>query len=61
MTKKITVYLLARLREPSTIAGLGVLATLAGLPPGTVDLVAQIVGGVAGLVAIVKPDQVAPK
>ena len=49
-------FALARLREPSTLAGLAVLATLAGLPPGTVDLAAQVVGGVAGLVAILKAD-----
>lgn len=49
-------FALARLREPSTLAGLGVLATLFGLPPGTVDLAAQVVGGVAGLVAIFKPE-----
>jgi hypothetical protein len=56
MTKALK-YALARLREPSTIAGLGVLATLAGLPPGTVDLAAQVVAGLAGLVAVLKPEQ----
>lgn len=49
-------YILARLAEPSTLAGLGVLATLAGLPPGTVDLAAQVIGGLAGLVAILKAE-----
>mgnify|MGYP000945697274 CR=1 FL=1 len=55
--KKALFYALARLREPSTLAGLGVLATIAGLPPGTVDLTAQVVGGLAGLVAIAAPDK----
>jgi hypothetical protein len=57
--KTVLRFTLARLREPSTLAGLGVLATLFGLPPGTVDLAAQVVGGVAGIVAIVKPDALA--
>lgn len=50
--KKALLYALARLREPSTLAGIGVIATLAGMPPGTVDLATQAVAGVAGLVAI---------
>lgn len=54
--KQRLITTLARLREPSSLAGLAVLATLAGLPPGTVDLVAQVVGGVAGLVAILTPE-----
>jgi hypothetical protein len=48
--------LVKRLREPSTLAGLGVLATIAGMPPGTVDLAAQVIGGVAGLAAVVAPE-----
>jgi len=54
--KKLAAYLFARLKEPSTLAGLSVLATVAGLPPGTVDAAAQVVGGVAALAAILKPD-----
>ncbi|MDN3921501.1 hypothetical protein [Roseateles violae] len=54
--KPLIRFTLARLREPSTLASLAALATLFGLPPGTVDLAAQVVGGIAGLVAIVKPD-----
>ena len=49
-------FALARLREPSTIAGIGVLATIVGMPPGTVDLAAQVVGGLAGLAAIAAPE-----
>lgn len=45
-----------RLREPSTMAGLGALAVLFGMPPGTVELAYQVVGGVAGLAAIVIPE-----
>lgn len=41
-----------RLKEPSTWAGLSVLGVLFGLPPGTIDLAGQVVGGVAGLVAM---------
>lgn len=42
-----------RLREPSTWAGLSALGLVFGLPPGTVDLVGQVISGVAGLVAVV--------
>lgn len=45
-----------RLREPSTWAGLAALGLVFGLPPGTIELVGQIVGGVAGLAAIVLPE-----
>lgn len=44
--------ILERIKEPSTWAGLSVLGVVFGLPPGTIDLVGQIVGGVAGLAAI---------
>lgn len=51
-------FILSRLREPSTWAGLSVIATILGAPPGSVDLVHQIVAGVAGLVAIAAPEAV---
>lgn len=44
--------ILQRLREPSTWAGLSVLGIVFGLPPGTIELVGQVVGGAAGLAAI---------
>lgn len=44
--------LLSRFKEPSTWAGLSIIATLAGMPPGTFDLVAQVGIGVAGLASI---------
>ncbi|HEY0955907.1 MAG TPA: hypothetical protein VGE36_14180 [Roseateles sp.] len=48
--------ILNRLREPSTMAGLSVLGLLVGLPPGTVETVGQIVGGVAAVAAVVLPE-----
>lgn len=42
-----------RLKEPSTWAGLSVLGVLFGLPPGTVEALGQVVGGVAAIGAIV--------
>ncbi len=45
-----------RLREPSTMAGLSALALLFGTPVGTVDLLAQILGGVAAAGAILLPE-----
>jgi len=44
---------LDRVKQPSTWAGLSVLGVLFGLPPGTIDLVGQVVGGVAALAAMV--------
>jgi hypothetical protein len=55
MSKTVS-FILARLREPSTIAGVSALAVLAGLPPGTVDAAAAAVAGVAGLVAVLLPE-----
>lgn len=49
--------ILKRLKEPSTLAGLSALALLFGLPPGTIDAIAQVVGGVAALAAMVMPEQ----
>lgn len=49
--------ILSRLREPSTWAGFAALGLVFGLPPGTVELVGQIVGGVAGLAAILLPER----
>lgn len=45
-----------RLREPSTWAGLSALGLIFGLPPGTIDAVGAIVGGVAALGAIALPE-----
>lgn len=44
--------ILKRMREPSTWAGLAVLGTIFGMPPGSVELATQVVTGGAGLAAI---------
>jgi len=49
--------IIERLREPSTWAGLSVLGVLFGLPPGTIDLAGQVIGGIAGLVSIVMTER----
>lgn len=49
--------LLQRLKEPSTWAGLAVLGTLFGVPPGTVEAASQVIGGVAALAAIFLPER----
>ena len=49
-------YLAGRLREPSTLAGLSAVGLLVGLPPGAIELGAQIFIGVAGIAAAVLPD-----
>lgn len=52
--------ILSRLREPSTMAGLSVLAALFGLPPGLVDATVQVVAGATAVAAIVVPERQAP-
>ncbi|WP_265942481.1 hypothetical protein [Dechloromonas sp. A34] len=48
---------LQRLREPSTMAGLGALALLFGLPPDTINVVLQAVGAILGVLAVVLPEK----
>lgn len=55
MNPKFAAFL-ARLREPSTMAGLSVLAMLFGVPPGTIEIATQVVIGVAGVAAVVLPE-----
>jgi hypothetical protein len=43
---------LARMREPSTWAGIAAIGALFGLPPETISLVGQVAMGVGGLAAI---------
>ncbi len=45
--------LLTRFREPSTWAGVSVLLTLFGVPPGVPDALGQLVAGAAALAAVV--------
>lgn len=47
------ISILKRLKEPSTWAGISALGLIFGLPPGTIDLVGQVIGGVAGLAAVI--------
>jgi len=48
---------LQRIREPSTWAAISALGVVFGLPPGTLDLVAQVAIGGAGLLGIVLKDK----
>ena len=48
-----TKAIINRLREPSTWSGLGILATMAGMPAGTFGLIQQLIMGAAGLLAVV--------
>lgn len=47
-------FIFNRLREPSTWAGLASMAVAfgIGIPPGTIEAVAQIGAGIAGLGAV---------
>ncbi len=48
--------IIQRLREPSTWAGLSALGLVFGLPPGTIDAIGQLVGGLAAVAAIFLPE-----
>ena len=50
------INLIQRLREPSTWAGISAMGLLFGLPPGTIDAVGMVLGGVAALGAIFLPE-----
>lgn len=49
-----------RLTEPSTYAGLSVLAALFGMPPGLVETSVQAIAGIGALAAIVLPEKKNP-
>jgi hypothetical protein len=49
-------YVIARIKEPSTWTALGAIGLLLGLPPGTMDAMHMIVGGVAALVGVLLPE-----
>lgn len=48
--------LLQRLREPSTMAGIAAIAMVFGVPAGASEAVMQVIGGVAGLAAVLLPE-----
>ena len=48
---------LKRIREPSTWAAISALGVVFGLPPGTLDLLAQVGIGGAGLLGILLKDK----
>lgn len=54
--KPIT-YLAKRLREPSTLAGLAAILALFGAPAGVPEAIAQLVGAVSGLAAVLLPER----
>lgn len=49
--------ILARLREPSTMAGLSALALIFGVPAGVPDMLVQVGAGLAGLLAVFMPEK----
>jgi len=49
-------FLVSRLQEPSTWAGLSVIATIVGVPPGTMDALHMVVVGAIGLGAVLIPE-----
>ena len=53
---KPVLFLLARLREPSTLAGLAVLSGLLSIQPSHIQAVAEAVGYVAAAAAVFVPE-----
>lgn len=51
------MWFLERIREPSTLAGISVLATLFGLPAGTIDVVNQAIGAGLAVAALVMKER----
>lgn len=49
--------IIKRIKEPSTWAGLAALGLIFGLPPGTVEAVGQVLGGLAAIAAIALPEK----
>jgi hypothetical protein len=49
----------SRLREPSTWAGFGVLASIVGVPVTTFQLVQQVAMGIVGMIAVFAPEKAA--
>lgn len=58
MTKlnPIAAYVAARLCEPSTWAGIALIAAMAGVPPGTVDVIHQVVAALIAAGAVFLPE-----
>ena len=50
-------WLLARLQEPSTLAGVGVMLSIFGIPAGLPEVVSHIAAGIAGALAIFLPER----
>lgn len=48
--------LINRIKEPSTWAGITAIGLLFGLPPGTLDAVGMLVGGVGAVASILLPE-----
>ena len=51
-------YIFSRAKEPSTWTAVGAIGFMFGLPPGTVDAVHLIFGGLAALAGIFLPETV---
>lgn len=49
--------ILERLRQPSTQVGLSAIGVLVGLPPGTIDLVGQIIVAGVALVGVLTDEK----
>lgn len=49
--------IIKRMKEPSTWAGLAALGVLFGLPPGSVEALGQVLGGLAAIAAIALPEK----
>lgn len=55
--KSIATTIAARLREPSTHAGLAAVALLCGVPPGVPETVIQAVTGICAALAVLLPEK----
>lgn len=45
-----------RLKEPSTWIGLSVLATIVGVPPGTIAVASKVIGALGAIAGVAIPE-----
>lgn len=45
-----------RLKEPSTWIGLSVLATIVGVPPGTIAVASKVIGAIGAIAGVAIPE-----
>ena len=56
LKNKYLQWVINRLKEPSTMAGLSCVGVILGLPPGTLEIGTQLIVAAAAAAAVVFPE-----